>query len=104
MEGQTRKSPGRVHILPWQQVDSTTAVGLQALEESTAQEKHRSQEALEKAQTRVRDLECHLASQKEVYPAQGGRLEGLWETEEGGAWGCCPVLFVLAWALQLGEA
>lgn len=66
MEAQTKQSPGRVHVLPWQQVDSTTAVGLQALEESITQEKHRAQEALEKAQTRIRDLESHLACQKEV--------------------------------------
>ncbi|XP_052033931.1 forkhead-associated domain-containing protein 1 [Apodemus sylvaticus] len=37
-----------------------------ALEESTAQEKTRAQEALETAQTRVRELENHLACQKEV--------------------------------------
>ncbi|KAK7806319.1 hypothetical protein U0070_027321 [Myodes glareolus] len=66
MEAQTKQSPGRVHVLPWQQVDSTTAVGLQALEESITQEKHRAQEVLEKAQTRIHDLESHLACQKEV--------------------------------------
>ncbi|XP_076789921.1 forkhead-associated domain-containing protein 1 isoform X6 [Arvicanthis niloticus] len=37
-----------------------------ALEESTTQEKNKSEEALETAQTRVRELENHLASQKEV--------------------------------------
>lgn len=76
MEAQTRQSPGRVHILPWQQVASTTALGLQALEESITQEKHRAQEALEKAQTQIRDLESHLACQKEVRPALGGRPAG----------------------------
>ncbi|XP_017175763.1 forkhead-associated domain-containing protein 1 isoform X11 [Mus musculus] len=37
-----------------------------ALEESIGQEKSRSEEALEKAQARVRELENHLASQKEA--------------------------------------
>lgn len=39
---------------------------MQVLEESTAREKNRSQEALETAQARVRELENHLACQKEV--------------------------------------
>lgn len=72
MERQTTQGPGRVHFLPWQQVDSTMAVGLQALEESIAQEKNKSEEA----QTRVRELENHLAGQKEVRPAGEGWLEG----------------------------
>lgn len=38
----------------------------EALEESITREKHRAQEALEKAQSRVCDLESHLACQKEV--------------------------------------
>lgn len=99
MEAQTRQSPGRVHVLPWQQVDSTTALGLQALEESITQEKHRAQEALEKAQTRIRDLESHLACQKEVRPALGGR-PACWRDcrreKRGGAQRGCPVWFVLA--------
>ncbi|XP_052572008.1 forkhead-associated domain-containing protein 1 isoform X2 [Peromyscus californicus insignis] len=38
----------------------------EALEESVTREKHAAQEALEKAQSRVCDLESHLACQKEV--------------------------------------
>lgn len=83
-EKQTTRGPGRVHFLPWQQVDSTTAVALQALEESIAQEKNKSEEALETVQTRVRELENHLAGQKEVRPAGGAGLKGLQETE--GKW------------------
>lgn len=85
MEKQTTQGPGRGHFLPWQQVDSATAVGLQALEESTTQEKNKSGEALETAQTRVRELENHLASQKEVRPAGGGWLEGT--AGDSGRWG-----------------
>jgi hypothetical protein len=103
VEKQTTQGPGRVHSLPWQQADSTAAVGLQALEESIGQEKSRSEEALEKAQARVRELENHLASQKEVHGAGGGQLKGLRETED--RWGegvlSCPVL---TWTPQLGEA
>lgn len=94
---QSRQRPGRVHFLPWQQVGPTTVVGLQALEESIAQEKDRAQEALGKVQARVRELENHLACQKEVRAAWGGWLEVR-------AWGRYPVLFVLAWALELGDA
>lgn len=85
---QSRQSLGRVHFLPWQQGDSTTAVGLQALEESITQERNREQEALEKVQARVRELESYLSCQKEVRPAWGGRLEGLQE-DCGGADLCC---------------
>lgn len=92
-EEQTRQSPGRGYFLPWQQVDSTTGVGLQALEESITREKHRAQEALEKAQGRVCDLESHLACQKEVHPAGGGLLKGLRgdgrRVGHGGAVLCC---------------
>lgn len=42
------------------------AVGLQALEESIAEEKNRLQEDLEMTQARVHELEDHLACQKEV--------------------------------------
>lgn len=95
MEKQTTRGPGRVHFLPWQQVDSTTAVGLQALEESIAQEKNKSEEALETVQTRVRELENHLAGQKEVRPAGGGWLEGTAGDRRQVGWGegdtvlCC---------------
>lgn len=51
------------------------AVGLQALEESTAEEKNKLQEDLETAQARVHELEDDLASQKEVRPAGGGRRQ-----------------------------
>uniref|UniRef100_A0A8C6QIQ0 Forkhead-associated phosphopeptide binding domain 1 n=1 Tax=Nannospalax galili TaxID=1026970 RepID=A0A8C6QIQ0_NANGA len=66
MEGQTRQRPSRVQILPWQPENSPTAVGLQALEESFAEEKHRAQEALKEEQKRVQELESHLSCQKEV--------------------------------------
>lgn len=82
VEKQTTQGSGRVHSLPWQQAGSTEAVGLQALEESVSLEKSRSEEALEKAQARVCELENHLADQKEVCPAGGDRLKGLRETED----------------------
>lgn len=97
MEVQTKQSPGRVHVLPWQQVDSTTAVGLQALEESITQEKHRAQEALEKAQTRIRDLESHLASQKEVRPAPGGQPARGTEGDRRGVGHSSTILCCLSW-------
>lgn len=103
VETQTTQGSGRVHSPPWQQAGSTAAVGLQALEESVSLEKSRSEEALEKSQARVCELENHLADQKEVCPAGGGWLEGLRETED--RWGegalACGVL---AWTPQLGEA
>lgn len=69
------------------------------------EEKHRAQEALEKAQTQIRDLESHLACQRRYAQLwEVGLLEGLREREEGGAQRGCPVWFVLTWALQLGEA
>lgn len=81
------------------------AVGLQALEESIAQEKNQLQEALETTQARVHELENQLACQKEVRPAAGGWLKGLQEAEDRRAeGGRSSVLFVLAWTLQLGEA
>lgn len=69
------------------------AVGLQALEESVAEEKNKLQGDLEMTQARVHELEDDLACQKEVRPAGGGWLKGLWEAEdrqaEGGAVLCC---------------
>lgn len=65
---------------------------LQALEESIGQEKSRSEETLEKVQSQVRELESHLACQKEVRPAGGGWLKGLWETEGRWGEGACPSL------------
>lgn len=89
VEKQTTQGPGRGRLPPRQQADPTKAVGLQALEESTALEKNRSQEALETAQNQVRELESHLACQKEVCPgpARGGWLTGLQEAETGGVMG-----------------